>query len=284
MITQAQLDRLRWFHDFDFPGGLTVRSADRDNAVFHRLLWGVMTDRLKTVDFKDKTVIDVGCWDGYFSFLTEELGARRVLAVDDYSQNWGSRECFRLARQLKQSSVELLDDVSVYDLSARVTDKFDVILFLGVYYHLHAPYAAFAELRKLCHPTSVVVIEGECIQDDDRAYARAPLDNPRASIFVPTTRLLIDMLRACYFEVERVQSMRELALADLLARVPAADVIDLVRRRLRGARPSAPAAAEETPDRVMLFARPVWGKNRYHHYKPPFDLAQFDEGGRFADP
>lgn len=85
MVTQVQLDRLRWFHDFDFPRRLKARSADGDNAVCHRLLWQVMTDRLKSVDFKDKTVIDVGCWDGYFSFLAEELGARRVLAVDDYS-------------------------------------------------------------------------------------------------------------------------------------------------------------------------------------------------------
>ena len=284
MVTQAQIDALKWFHDFDFPGGLKARSADREHAVFHRIHWQVMSEWLKAVDFRDKTALDVGCWDGYFSFLAEELGARRVLAVDDYSQNWGSQECFWLARALKGSTVELLPDVSVYDLSTRVSATFDVVLFLGVYYHLHAPYAAFAELRKVCHATSVVVIEGECIQDREAAYARVPLDKPHGSIFVPTIRLLISMLRACYFEVERVYSMREMAVSDLLALADPADVLKLARRRVQAHHEAQRARpAEGGDDRVMIFARPFQGKNPYHPYKPLFGLDQFDVSGRFSD-
>src|SRR5690349_17969063 len=130
MITQADIDRLKWFHDFDFPGGLKARSAESEFVVFRRILQWFVSEQLRTIDLAGKTVVDVGCWDGFFSFLAEERGARRVLAVDDASQNWGSTECFRLARELKQSRASLMPDVSVYRLSEVIQEQFDAILFL----------------------------------------------------------------------------------------------------------------------------------------------------------
>jgi predicted nicotinamide N-methyase len=42
------------------------------------------------VDFAGKTVLDIGCWDGQWSFLAENRGAARLLATDDCSQHWTS--------------------------------------------------------------------------------------------------------------------------------------------------------------------------------------------------
>ena len=130
-VTQADIDRLKWFHDFEFSGGLRATSSEHTKTVFHRTLWSFIGDQLARVDLKEKSVIDIGCWDGYFSFLAEELGAKTVLAVDDYSQNWGSPESFQMAKALKGSAVELRRDVSVYELE-RIALRFDVILMLGV--------------------------------------------------------------------------------------------------------------------------------------------------------
>jgi tRNA (mo5U34)-methyltransferase len=275
MVTQADLDRLKWFHDFEFPGGLRATSSERTQAVFHRTLWSFIGDQLARVDLKGKSVIDIGCWDGYFSFLAEQLGAKAVLAVDDYSQNWGSPEAFQMAKALKRSAVELRRDVSVYELE-RIEQRFDVVLMLGVYYHLHAPFAAFAGMRALCAgDDSVALVEGECIRDEEESYARVSLDNAGAK-FVPTLRLLREMLEACYFSVEGSVFLSEDRIGDRLALSPTDELLELaanaVKARQHGEVPRTP----ESSDRVFLCLRPVRNENRHHRYKPPFGLHRFD--------
>jgi tRNA (mo5U34)-methyltransferase len=285
MITQAEIDRLRWFHDFDFPNGLHARSAEADTVVFRRIHQWFLTEHLRSIGVAGKRVLDVGCWDGYYSFLAEELGAGRVLAVDDASQNWGSTVCFEVAKTLKQSNVERRPDVSVYHLSERVRDTFDVVLCFGVYYHLHAPYNGLAQIRAVCHDDSVVLIEGDCIRDDDRAYAEFDYRDARRPTFVPTTALLRDMLRSCYFDVERMAFTADVGMSQMLALVPPAELLRLVARHQRDRRAAAgrhpldqPAALRQ---RVLIVARPFRGRNPVHKYPPPFGLARFDEPGAF---
>src|SRR4051794_26808714 len=117
MISQEDIDRLAWYHDFEFPNGLRARSTETRHTAVRRILQWFVSEQLRSINFIGKRVLDVGCWDGYYSFLAEERGAMSVLAVDDASQNWGSMECFRLARDLKRSSVAFRPDVSVYRLS-----------------------------------------------------------------------------------------------------------------------------------------------------------------------
>jgi tRNA (mo5U34)-methyltransferase len=276
MITQTQIDQLKWFHDFDFPDGLTARSADTEGAVFHSLLWSFIRGKMETVDFANKTVIDVGCWDGYFSFLAEELGARSVLAVDDFSQNWGTPACFRLAKELKKSNVTLMPDVSVYELSRRVQQTFDIVLFLGVYYHLHSPFTAFAQVRSVCHKDSLVIIEGECMRNDDEAFARFHLDNPHTSAFVPTTRLLREMLHACYLRSGTRAFLGDEDIAERLKRVPDSRLLKLAAQAVKAKAGSKLPKAEVRTDRVLVFAKPFSSENPSHIYRPPFGLERFD--------
>jgi tRNA (mo5U34)-methyltransferase len=62
----------------------------------HRQIWAFIEQQLATVDFRGKRVLEVGSWDGYWSFWAERHGARSVLATDDLSQNWsaGRRRLF----------------------------------------------------------------------------------------------------------------------------------------------------------------------------------------------
>ncbi len=275
MITQAQIDQLKWFHDFDFPGGLTARSADTEGAVFHTILWSFIRERIRAVDLANKSVIDIGCWDGYFSFLAEELGARSVLAVDDFSQNWGTPACFRLAKELKKSNVSLVPDVSVYELSQKVPQKFDIVLFLGVYYHLHSPFTAFAQVRSVCHEDSLVIIEVECIRNDDESFARFHLDNPRA-MFIPTTKLLREMLHASYLRADAWTFLGDERLPERLKRVSDSRLLELAAQSLKSRAGSKPQETGVRTDRVLVFAKPFSGENPSHIYRPPFGLARFD--------
>src|SRR4051812_27152592 len=72
-----------WYHEIDFGDGVRSRPAHP-----HRDVWAAIEQFLGPVDFKGKSVLDIGCWDGKWSFLAEQRGAASVLATDDNSQHW----------------------------------------------------------------------------------------------------------------------------------------------------------------------------------------------------
>jgi tRNA (mo5U34)-methyltransferase len=284
-ITQAQIDALRWFHEYDFPGGLKARAPQRGHVLFHEALESFICKQLQLVDFENKTVLDIGCWDGFFSFYCEELGAKRVLAVDDFSQNWGTQECFSIAKELKSSSVNLMPDISVYDIDQALEgQKFDVILMLGLYYHLHAPYLALAKIRHLCHADTIVFIEGPCYRSETNDRALVRFDVPDKSKFVPNVKVLKDMLQSCYFEPVSTSFLDQSEYLNVVKQLPTEDVMALLSaavKRQKSADINKVADTKEKTDRIFIQARPFSGKNKKHMYRPPFGLDQFDHPGRF---
>src|SRR6478672_591627 len=154
---QRRIDSIHWYHEFDFGNGLRAEVKTPD-AHSHRALWHFIEKELNKIDFTNKTVLDVGCWDGYWSFYAERRGAARVWATDDASQNWSGDAGLHLAKELLGSQrVEINPNLSVYDLSSYLGQRFDVVLCLGVYYHLFDPFYAFAQLRHCSHENSLVV-------------------------------------------------------------------------------------------------------------------------------
>src|SRR5205085_11848007 len=99
-----------------------------------------------------KTVLDVGAWDGFFSFEAERRGAERVVALDTFA--WQARgegtgkAGFELARRALGSKVDDVE-VDVLDLSPETVGTFDVVLFLGVLYHMRDPLPALDRLASV---------------------------------------------------------------------------------------------------------------------------------------
>jgi SAM-dependent methyltransferase len=108
-------------------------------------------------DLRGKEVLDIGAWDGYYSFLAESRGAKRVVAIDPY-QGPCKPEGFRTAKQLLNSKVEhhVLD---VYSLN-KIRGTFDRVFFFGVYYHLEDPILALHMIFKKLKPGGIVYLEG----------------------------------------------------------------------------------------------------------------------------
>src|SRR5262245_55858191 len=121
---QRRIDQVAWYHEFDFGNGLVARSRAPD-VESHRRMWAFITGELDKIDFTGKTVLDLGCWDGYWSFYAERRGAKSVLATDDRSQNWAGSAGVLLAKELLGSSIEVRLDVSVYDV-AKLNRTFDI--------------------------------------------------------------------------------------------------------------------------------------------------------------
>lgn len=262
---QEQIDGILWYHEFDFGEGLHARSSTPDVAA-HRRIWALISRQFDQLDWRGKSVLDIGCWDGYWSFEAERRGAASVLASDDVSQNWAAGAGLRLAKKLLNSKVELNQSVSVYEL-AGLGRKFDVILCLGVYYHLFDPFYAFAQIRHCCHPNTVVVFEGDVarfgVRDD---VACLPFGNATAPLYVPTMRTLEKSLGAAYLTAVSQAYLNS---------APRAWAKSVWRRFTR-------PRALPSVDRAVTVCRPFQGVNKLHDYRPPFGLHQYDD--RFALP
>jgi len=101
--------------------------------------------------------MDLCAWDGFFSFEAERRGASQVLAVDYFSWSgkmpWGSKAGFELARKALNSKVQDRH-VDVLDVAPETTGIFDVVLFLGVLYHMRHPLS----LEKVASVTREMLI------------------------------------------------------------------------------------------------------------------------------
>ena len=249
-ILQAQhrIDQIKWYHDIDFPGGLKART-DTPDAESHRALWKWMRSELDKVDFAGKNMLDIGCWDGYWSFYAEQRGAARVLASDDKTQNWSGNIGLELARELMGSSIDIRTDVSIYEAS-KLAERFDIVLCLGVYYHLVDPFYAFSQVRHCSHERSVVVFEGDFAPDWFVKPEQATYyDLGHAGrCFVPTVTCLRQMIEANYFRV----------------------ITESIYHGL----------PEQPVHRVLLTCEPFFGENPLHCDRPPFGLHAYDP--RFA--
>lgn len=167
---QADVDSVQWFHTIDLGDGLVTKGFSAPTVLEKDL-----------PDFTGKSVIDIGAWDGKYSFLAERGGASRVVALDHYS--WGVdiaarsaywSECqakgilpdqdrdtndfwqpdlpgqrgFNLAKQILNSSVEtVVADFTTVDLDSLGT--FDITMYFGVLYHMKEPLTCLERVRQI---------------------------------------------------------------------------------------------------------------------------------------
>jgi tRNA (mo5U34)-methyltransferase len=150
---QNQVNCLRWFHQIDFGDGVISPGWIKASKIkrMERATFG-------PVSLAGKSVLDIGCWDGAYSIAAVRRGAARVLATDHYVWNEGpgDRRAFDLARSRLAPSMEAMD-IPVEELTRDRVGTFDVVLFLGVFYHLRDPLEGLQRVATLA--TDVLVVE-----------------------------------------------------------------------------------------------------------------------------
>ena len=140
---KSRVASIRWYHTIDLGGGVVTQGIDDTPQRLARVQLPASLQGL--------TVLDIGAWDGFFSFECERRGAARVVAADHYSWHgggWGTKAGFNLAREALGSRVEDVD-IDVMDLSPELVGVFDIVLFLGVLYHLRHPFLALERIAPL---------------------------------------------------------------------------------------------------------------------------------------
>jgi tRNA (mo5U34)-methyltransferase len=180
---RASVDELVWHHRIDLGNGVITPGLAASEQIADHLF----------PPFAGRSVLDIGAWDGGYSFLAERNGASRVVALDHYA--WGVDfsartaywdECrsrgelpdhrrdetdfwrdtlpgkrgFDIAKRALGSAVEpVVVDFMTADPDALGT--FDVVLHLGVLYHVKEPLTALERVRRVTN--EVAVIETEAV-------------------------------------------------------------------------------------------------------------------------
>lgn len=129
-----------WFHNLNLNGVQTAPDhflGDYPSQKF-RHFQHVIPD-----DLTGKTVLDIGCNAGFYSLEMKRRGAERVVAVD-FDADYLAQAKF--AAEVCGAEIEF-HQLSVYDV-ARLGEKFDLVIFMGVLYHLRHPLLALDLIRE----------------------------------------------------------------------------------------------------------------------------------------
>jgi tRNA (mo5U34)-methyltransferase len=208
---RAAVDEVTWFHTMNLGDGVRTPGIYDPARTLARL---GLPERLD-----GRRVLDVGAWDGFYSFEMERRGAE-VLATDHFSwsgDGWGTQAGFLLARAALGSQVRDLD-IDPTDLTPEaVGGPHDVVLFLGVLYHLRDPLLVLDRLRGVTAPGGLLVLETEMGMLTTRRPAAAfypgtELNDDPTNWWAPNVPALAGMLRASGFRDVTVAWRRSLPL------------------------------------------------------------------------
>ncbi len=201
----------KWYHIFEIVPGVF---SDGKVKVYPR-------ETLDTygvpADLNGKRALDIGAWDGPYSFELERRGAV-VTALDIQDPDATG---FSAVKRLRDSSVQYVRS-NVYEMPDEWKERFDVVLFLGVYYHLKNPLLALQNIWKIMAPGGMIFFEGAVLDHAEKVdsswqkhidvlknisplplclFAREEYCKDRSNWSIPTQACLHEWLKATGFEI-----------------------------------------------------------------------------------
>jgi tRNA (mo5U34)-methyltransferase len=129
-----------WFHNIDLGGVQTAPQHFLGD--YPAVKWRAFAGALPA-DLRGKTVLDIGCNAGFYAIEMKRRGAARVVGIDSDERYLAQA---RFAAEVVGVEIELRQ-LSVYDV-ARLGERFDLVLFMGVLYHLRHPLLALDLLHE----------------------------------------------------------------------------------------------------------------------------------------
>jgi tRNA (mo5U34)-methyltransferase len=133
-----------WYHNVEFAKGLESNPA---NPTYPMSRWQIL-EKVVPRDLQGKSVLDLGCNSGFFSFGMKRRNAGRVMGVDIMhyllAQSRFGSHWFDLPMDLRECGA--------YDVH-RLGEQFDIVVFIGVLYHLKHPLYALEKVASVCKET-----------------------------------------------------------------------------------------------------------------------------------
>ncbi len=195
------LATIPWFHRIDLGNGLVTPGSDDTQKKLEEIR---LPERLD-----GQSVLDIGAWDGFFSFEAERRGAARVVAVD--GGVWAvpeiGRRGFDFAKETLASQVEPIQ-MEVLQLGPEHPGVFDLVLFLGVLYHVPHPLEALLRVSACTRSHLILETHVDLLDIERPAIAYYPDDectHDTTNWNGPNTAAVEAMLRTAGFN--RVESL-----------------------------------------------------------------------------
>jgi tRNA (mo5U34)-methyltransferase len=166
-LRRTVASRPTWWHRIDLGHGVVTPGLDDSPSKLQSL--GL------PADLSGKSVLDIGAWDGFFSFEAERRGAD-VLATDYYCWTGAGiqdKGGFDIAKRVLQSKVRE-KTVRVEDIPAANLGCFDVVLFLGVLYHSPDPLGYLRILRSVTKGVAIIETHVDLLDVNRPALAYYP--------------------------------------------------------------------------------------------------------------
>ncbi len=145
-----------WYHRYELLPGLITPGKIEVYPGKMLDLYGVAGN------LAGQKVLDIGAWDGAYTFEFERRGAE-VTALDIQDPD---RTGFNVSKQILNSNAEYIC-ASVYELPHKFENKFDIIFYSGVYYHLKNPLLAFMKIWESLKPNGVIYFAGTILDHAD---------------------------------------------------------------------------------------------------------------------
>lgn len=197
---QLEADAIKWWHTMELPGDIVTKGHHRP-ADFLPML--------QLPDLTGKTVLDVGTWDGFFAFEAERRGASRVIAADSHVWEAGFKDGFDFAHRQLNSNVEAVFADPMFLEAELPLDSFpfDVVLCLGVLYHMRHPFKLIENLYDITKGLLILETHIDC-EDVNRPmiafYPDRELGNDPTNWCGPNVLAVLGMLKAVGFETVNV--------------------------------------------------------------------------------
>lgn len=215
-MSKKNMNDISWWHSIKLPDG-TITPGKKNYETMSNEANSYFSD----VDLTNKSVLDIGAWDGYMSFEAEKRGASRVLAVEHGSWSgpgWGTKDGFDYAHEQLNSKVESLD-LDLFNLDPNVHGTFDVVLLLGVVYHLTDPYGGLKKAADMT--TDLLIVESTAyhgLPDEPvmRYHLGAELSNDASNYWSPNELCMRYMLMEIGFK--RIETFFEPFTGRLIAK------------------------------------------------------------------
>lgn len=199
-----------WYHQIELAPGLVTPGGHPSSEAL-KVLDAMGLPR----DATGLRVLDIGCRDGFFAFEMERRGA--AVTGLDYADPEVTG--FGIASRVLGSRVEYVV-ANVYDIAPERFGTFDLVLFLGVLYHLRNPLLALDRLRRVVKPGGLVFVETHIVAGPGvgamdvplwRFYPRAELRGDHTNKWAPNLTGLVRALEECQIEVLHAEPSGERA-------------------------------------------------------------------------
>jgi tRNA (mo5U34)-methyltransferase len=237
-----------WHHDFEIVPGVRTHGDYDPSGLWERL-------RLPA-DLSGLSVADVGASNGYFSFEARRRGARVVAFDYRHKDNSG----FALAQHINGMDDVEHHQVNVLDLTPERYGRYEIVLALGLLYHVSSPFVALARCAALSRRR--LLVESYCIDsalsrrlrsqpvmrfiaDCERFPERGHLNHDRSNFWGPTSACIQRMIEDAGFAVDRVEMAADRVLIDALRVVEVGETrselaVDVRPAKLRRGDPNDP--------------------------------------------